>query len=231
MKKSISYARLVLIAGAVFSLPVAAVMADETNASVAQTNQLPAVTKTAQAIAPTTTTKLPYGVEDVLKLSRANVSEDIILNYIQNSGTIYNLGPQDLVYLRDQGVSDHVLNAMLNQRKVVEAAAQTAQSTVAPGVPDASMVPIAPTYTDSAPAPMETQAAPAAASSVYVIPYPQAAAAYYGYASYYPYYGYRYCSPSVVVGVGYGGYCYRGHNYYGHAYHGHGYGHGHGWHH
>src|SRR5689334_18003178 len=33
--------------------------------------------------------KLSYGLEDVLKLSRANVSEDITLTYIQNSGTIY----------------------------------------------------------------------------------------------------------------------------------------------
>ena len=46
MKKSISYARLVLIAGAVFSLPVAAVMAVETNAPIAETTQLAAMTIT-----------------------------------------------------------------------------------------------------------------------------------------------------------------------------------------
>ena len=38
--------------------------------------------------------KLPYGVEDVLKLSRAQVSEDVTLNFIRNSGTIYNLAPR-----------------------------------------------------------------------------------------------------------------------------------------
>ena len=73
---------------------------------------LVALNATAQAPAPTTTpastpaaaestpVKLPYGAEDVLKLSRAQVSEDVILNYVHNSGTIYNLGPNDIVYLR-----------------------------------------------------------------------------------------------------------------------------------
>jgi len=61
---------------------------------------LVALGATAQTPAPATTTastaattdaapvKLPYGVEDVLKLSRAQVSEDVILSFIRNSGTI-----------------------------------------------------------------------------------------------------------------------------------------------
>ena len=65
--------------------------------------------------------KLPYGVEDVLKLSRAQVSEDITLNYIKNSGTIYNLSPKDIVYLKNEGVSDKVLNTMMEQRQNVPA--------------------------------------------------------------------------------------------------------------
>jgi hypothetical protein len=231
MKQSNSYARRVLVPGVVLSLLTSAVLAEDTNPTGAAvgTTQTPAVTANVQVTAPIV--KLPYGVEDVLKLSRANIGEEVILNYVQNSGTIYNLAPQDLVYLRDQGVSERVLNAMLNQRKVVEASAQTAAPAVpnAPMVPDASMVPPAPIYSDSAPAPAPAQSAPAA-SSVYVIPYPQAAAAYYGYYSYpYGYYRpyYSYCSPSVVIGVGYGGHgCYGGHGYYAHGYHAHG-----GWHH
>ena len=56
--------------------------------------------------------KLPYGVDDVLKLSRAQISEDITLNYVRNSGTIYNLAPKDIVYLRNEGVSDKVISTM-----------------------------------------------------------------------------------------------------------------------
>ncbi|HEV2207833.1 MAG TPA: hypothetical protein VG167_03610 [Verrucomicrobiae bacterium] len=66
---------------------------------------------------------LPYGVLDVLKLSQAHVGDGIIVNYILNSGTIYHLTPNDILYLRSQGVSDPVLNAMLSQRQRAEAAA------------------------------------------------------------------------------------------------------------
>ena len=103
---------------------------------------LVALNATAQTPAPTTSpastpaaadsapVKLPYGVEDVLKLSRAQVSEDVTLNFIHNSGTIYNLSPNDIVYLRNQGVSDRVINTMLDQRKNVpaEMAAQSRSS-------------------------------------------------------------------------------------------------------
>src|SRR3954464_11427977 len=61
---------------------------------------------TANSTTATAQTKLPYGVEDVVKLSRAQVSEDVILNFVQSSGTIYNLGPKDLVALKEAGVSD-----------------------------------------------------------------------------------------------------------------------------
>ena len=106
---------------------------------------LVAISATAQTPAPTTTAastptatdsapvRLPYGVEDVLKLSRAQISEDVTLNFIRNSGTIYNLAPTDIVYLRNQGVSDRVINTMLDQRMNVpaEVAAQTAPSSTA----------------------------------------------------------------------------------------------------
>ena len=94
---------------------------------------LVALSATAQTSAPSTATtstsapteaavvKLPYGADDVLKLSRAQVSEDVTLNFIRNSGTIYNLAPKDIVYLRNEGVSDRVINTMLDQRKNVPA--------------------------------------------------------------------------------------------------------------
>src|SRR5581483_4311880 len=108
---------------------------------------------------PTPAAKLPYGVEDVLKLSRAQVGEDVILDYVQRSGTIYSLGSKEIVYLKEQGVSEKVINAMLNQRKRVEMAAQQAPSPAAPAVesytPDSTAAaapttsPAAPVYTQS----------------------------------------------------------------------------------
>src|ERR1035437_8894255 len=112
---------------------------------------LGATAQTPASSTPTTTTaaptdaapaKLPDGADDVRKLSRAQVSEDVTLNFIRNSGTIYNLAPKDIVYLRNEGVSDRVLNTMLEQRKTVpaEMAAQTAPAT-APTAPQAPAYP------------------------------------------------------------------------------------------
>ena len=205
----ISYARLVVAAGAAYSLPMFGLMGQEPTTPAPVVTPAPAVTQPAPAAA----VKLPYGVDDVLKLSRSSINEDIILNYIQNSGTIYNLAPQDIVYLRNQGVSDRVVGAMLNQRKQVEAAAAQSAPQNAPAIPNAPMVPdantaqVAPVYDDSA----QQTAAPS--SSVYVIPYPQATAAYYGSYGYpyysYPYYGSYYYGPSIAFGFGFGhgGYC------------------------
>lgn len=184
---------------------------------------IPNISAPVASAAPATAGKLPYGVEDVVKLSRAQVSEGVILTYIQNSGTIYNLGPKDIVTMRDQGVSDRVINAMLDQRKTVEASTQAGASALAAPA-DTTVVAAAPTYSSPPP-----DATPASASSVYVIPYPAATSAYYGYyqpyysGGYYGYYGYGY--PSVSFGFGYGGAYYGryGHYYghYGHYYGGH----------
>jgi hypothetical protein len=155
-------------------------------------------------------TKLPYGVEDVLKLSRANVGEEIILNYVRGSGTIYNLGAKEIVYLRDQGVTEKVINAMLDQRKRAEVAMQPAPVTpvqptegaVAPMNADV-MSPngmAAPVDTDPNATYAQAPLTPPA-SSAYVIPYSPSYYAPYGY--YYPYYGGWY-GPSVAFGFSYG---------------------------
>jgi hypothetical protein len=79
--------------------------------------------------------QLSYGVPQVLQLVQARVSDGIIVSFIQNSGTIYSLNAGEIVYLKQQGVSDPVLNAMLNQRSRLtgstDPAATTASSTTA----------------------------------------------------------------------------------------------------
>jgi hypothetical protein len=193
------------------------------------TNTAPALAATAApAPAETTTVILPYGVADVLKLSRAQVSEEVTVNYIQNSGVAYNLAPNDIVYLHSQGVSDRLINAMLDERKRVIAQAAAAQPVApAPAAPAA-----APTYADaSAAAPayapvyaqpqVQAQAAP---STVYVVPYSQATSPYYNYPYYYSspyYYGGYYWGPSISLGFRFGGGGYYG-GYHGGYYGGNG---------
>jgi hypothetical protein len=192
----------------------------------------------APAAAPSQTApqKLPYGVEDVLKLSRAQVSEDITLNYIKNSGTIYNLAPNDIVYLKNEGVSDKVINTMMEQRQNVPAdvanqnalQAQAAVSAGAqpPPTPDPNAPPAAPVLVQ--PAPFYVQPTPVYVppepdyeppSTLYVIPY---GASGYGYLPPYPSFSFSsrcgYGSSVYYVGQGYGGRHFYNRGYY----HGHG---------
>jgi hypothetical protein len=216
MKTSIASLRNFGLLGLVAGLSASTLRgADATATTDTAAPATAAASATVTASAPAT--KLPYGAGDVLKLSRAQVSDDVILNYVQSSGTIYNLSPQDIVYMKSEGVSDRVVNAMLGQRKQVEianqqAAAASAQAAAAPAiqnaptVPDAPLVPVAPQYVDAAP---YVDCAPA--SSVYVIPSPTVRAAYYGYyspyyySSPYRYYGPSYYGPSVSFGFRFGG--------------------------
>ncbi len=178
---------------------------------------------TATQVAP----RLPYGVDQVLKLVRAQISEDVVVNYIQNSGTVYNLSPDDIVYLRKEGATDRVITAMLDQRKTLGDPAQGQASVATQPPPPPAPAPDAGTSTS--PAPVYTQPAPVQTppSSVYVIPYPPASSAYYGYYSpgyYYPYSYYGryygpYYGPSLSFGFGYGGGHWGGHYWGGHHWH------------
>ena len=227
MKRIHSRGLLASFLAAVSCLPLSVCLAADTNSTGSNTIvvQPQPVDASAQASTqmPVAAPKLPYGVEDVLKLSRAQVGDEITINYVRNSGTIYTLGPQEIVYLRSQGVSDNVINAMIDQRKVVPQATPAPQAPAianAPQMANAAVAPVAPDYSQVAPVYSESPA-----STVYVMPPPTYSYPYYGY----PYY---YGGPVISFGYGWGGY-YGYHCYYGHGhggyYHG-SYGHGGGGH-
>ncbi len=128
--------------------------------------------------------KLPYGAQDVVKLTKAKVSDEVIIAFIQNSGRSYGLRPQDIVYLHDQGVSDRVVTIMLEAKAAPAPMAYTAPAQPVPPAPAPQEYPQpAPAYSEPA-------------SSMYVIPYSTPAypyySSYYSYPYYYnyPYYGY-----------------------------------------
>jgi hypothetical protein len=115
-----------------------------------------------------------------LTLSRAQIGETLIVNYIKNSGTIYSLDPRTIVYLRDQGVSEKVINTMLEQKKTVteEASKENAAQAAVTGILPAPLYP-QPVVFNLSPA---REPAP---STLHVIPYPAVTRAYYGH--YQPY--------------------------------------------
>jgi hypothetical protein len=197
--------------------------------AIAQTPAPEATPAPAPAATEVAPAKLPYGAEDVLKLTKAQVSEDVTLSFIRNSGTVYNLVPKDIVYLRNEGVSDRVINAMLDQGKSVPtvtgtqaAPAPTPTAQPAPALADPNAAAAmqaqpqyAPVYTQPTPVYVQPDTSYVPPSTVYTIPYSSSAPPFYY--SGYPYYS----GPTIGIGFGfgYGGY-YRGYGYRGGYYHG-----------
>ena len=65
----------------------------------------------------------PLGVADVKALAKAGISEDVIISQIRNSRTVYHLSAADIIDLRNAGVSDKVIDYMINTPSTAGAAA------------------------------------------------------------------------------------------------------------
>jgi hypothetical protein len=140
--------------------------------------------------------QLSYGASQIVQLARAKVSDDTIIAYIRNSGNSYGLDANQIIYLRQQGISDAIVNVMLNQPKVASTPAQPVAQPDNSQIAQTSTAVVQPTTT-------YVQTAPP--SSVYVIPDSQTYYynAYYAQPYYYPYYAWPY--PAVSLSFGFGG--------------------------
>jgi hypothetical protein len=92
---------------------------------------------------------LPPGVQDVVKLAQAGISDDVILSQIKTTGASYNLTADQIILLKNQGVSQPVIKALLS-------------GSAAP-IPTAAPAPVAPPVTVPTPAPVPAVAVPTAA--------------------------------------------------------------------
>lgn len=52
-------------------------------------------------------------LQDVIALSKSGVGDDVILNFIDVSGTYFRLSTRDVIELADSGVTDKVISAMI----------------------------------------------------------------------------------------------------------------------
>lgn len=91
----------------------------------------------------------PLSLADVKALAKAGISEDVIINQIRNSRTVFHLTSADIIDLRDAGVTDKVVNYMINTPSTVGASAETAGGTTtyiqsAPPPPPVETVVVAP---------------------------------------------------------------------------------------
>lgn len=190
---------------AVAGLVLSASMALAQNSSIANTTP-PA------AGAPVT--QLSYGVSEIVQLAQAKVGDDTIIVFIRNSRNSYGLTVEQIIYLRNQGISDAVVSAMLNQPKQVVAVAS-------PATPAPQLA----AYSSAATAGSGSMAtvAPVAPTVTYVQSVPDAS--YYYQPDYQPYYYYPdyYWYPPVSFSFGWGGGYYGGGGGHGGGYRG-GYG-------
>ncbi|HEV7736370.1 MAG TPA: hypothetical protein VGO47_03220 [Chlamydiales bacterium] len=55
----------------------------------------------------------PLTLNDIIKLTHADVSDDTIIIYMQNTGSTYNLSQSQIRRLQDVGVSQNVIDYMI----------------------------------------------------------------------------------------------------------------------
>ena len=56
----------------------------------------------------------PLGVADIKALAKAGVSDEVIISQIRNSHTAYHLSTAEIIDLKDAGVSEKVIDFMIN---------------------------------------------------------------------------------------------------------------------
>jgi hypothetical protein len=63
----------------------------------------------------------PVGMTDVIQMTNSQppVGDDVIISYLRKNGGSFNLSPSDIAYLKQNHVSDRVINEMINCRPLV----------------------------------------------------------------------------------------------------------------
>ena len=82
----------------------------------------------------------PLTVADVRALAKAGITEDVIIGQIANSHTVFHLSSNDIIDLRDSGVTDKVVNYMINTPNTVAAAPAPAVEVAPPPAPVETVV-------------------------------------------------------------------------------------------
>jgi outer membrane lipoprotein SlyB len=108
-----------------------------------------------QAQAPQTyvrvTQQQPLTVADVKAMVRAGIAEDVVINQIASTHTGFRLSSADIIDLRDSGVSDKIVNYMINTATDPSAIVSGTPTVVV--VNDAPPAPLGETIVVAAPGP------------------------------------------------------------------------------
>ena len=86
----------------------------------------------------------PLGLEDIKALSRSGVSSELIISQIHASRTVYHLSTADIISLKNAGVSERVIDTMINTPSSAMAQPPLTAVTVEPPPPVVETVVVAP---------------------------------------------------------------------------------------
>src|SRR5271170_4060916 len=70
----------------------------------------------------------PLAVADVKALAQAKVGDDLIISQIRSSHTVYHLSAADIIDLRNSGVSENVIDFMINTPNTIGGTAEVSSS-------------------------------------------------------------------------------------------------------
>jgi hypothetical protein len=82
----------------------------------------------ASALGSSTNVNVSPAVAEIVKLVQAGVDESVLLSFATNSGSIFDLNSDDIVYLNDIGVPGSVVTAMIQHDQVLKSNPAYAQS-------------------------------------------------------------------------------------------------------
>lgn len=136
------------------------------------TNEVPAAATIEPRPLPPALKNLSPGLAEVIRLLESNVSEEVLIAYIESARFAFKPSVDEILYLNDLGVSDKVITTLLNRSKETEALAQTApQQTNAVAAASQPVTEVSNAVTETA---AEIQApAPGAATEIAVIEEPE----------------------------------------------------------
>ncbi|MCU0784576.1 MAG: hypothetical protein MUF81_11155 [Verrucomicrobia bacterium] len=116
---------------------------------------------------------------EVVKLAQSGVDESVMLSYVKNSASMFNLASDEIIYLNDIGTPNSVVTAMIQRDQALKQSwtdAAQAQNATAQANPQAAQG-AAPTYAN----PPQPEPQPAQTVEATAPPAPQAANVTYNY--------------------------------------------------
>lgn len=79
--------------------------------------------------------QLSPGLEEIITMAQAGISEEVMLSYITNSSNVYRLTSNEIVYLNDMGISSPVITALIERDNAADTMQRKKEAVAAAPLP------------------------------------------------------------------------------------------------